>query len=501
VRRLRALSIRFKLLAVVMITTCAALGLVAGSLALFDLYSHRRMVQVEFRTIAHILGGNSVAALAFADAAGAQQVLAPLSGQSDVLSACLFDVRGELFASYVRAGPMAACPIHPEPQQAGFVGGSFVLYHPIQMGRQAQGTLRLVGSLEPLHRRVQLFWVVLGLVMLGSALGAFALSSSLQRLVSRPIHDLATTARAISEGHDYSLRAQQRTEDEVGVAVAAFNQMLQRIQDADRDLRALNATLEQRVAERTADAEQRAAALKRSNEELERFAFVASHDLKEPLRAISSYAQLVQQKLGVNQQGEEVALYLQQVTAAAIRMQNLISDLLDYSRVGRQDLNIEAVNVTDLVQGVLSDLAASIRESGARVSHGPLPTVAADRRQMAQLLQNLIDNAIRFRAAAAPVIDIQAEPAGDLWRFAVRDNGIGIDAKYHQRVFVIFQRLHGRDRPGTGIGLAICKRIVEGHGGTIWVESQLDLGATFLFTLPRNHGGAAAARAQGAGVA
>ena len=231
-RRLQALSIRFKLLAVVMITTCAALGLVAGSLALFDLYSHRRMVQLEFRTIAHILGGNSVAALAFADAAGAQQVLAPLSAQSDVLSACLFDVRGELFASYVRAGPMAACPIHPEPQQAGFVGGSFVLYHPIQMGRQAQGTLRLVGSLEPLRRRVQLFWVVLGLVVLGSALGAFALSSSLQRLVSRPIHELATTARAISEGHDYSLRAQQRTEDEVGVAVAAFNQMLQRIQDA-----------------------------------------------------------------------------------------------------------------------------------------------------------------------------------------------------------------------------------------------------------------------------
>jgi signal transduction histidine kinase len=495
VRGIRALSIRFKLIAVVMITTCAALGLVAASLALFDLYAHRRTLRLEFGTIAHILGENSVSALAFADAANGQKVLAALSAQPDVLSGCLFNVRGELFASYVRAGPMAPCPVHPEPQQAGFVGGSFVLYHQVHMGRTPVGTLRLVGSLEPLHRRVQLFWVVLALVVLGSALAAYALSSSLQRLVSRPIDDLATTARAISRGHDYSLRAQQRTDDEVGVAVAAFNQMLQRIQDADRDLRALNATLEQRVAERTADAEQRATALKRSNEELERFAFVASHDLKEPLRAISSYAQLVQQKLVARDLDEDVALYLQQVTAAATRMQNLISDLLDYSRVDRQELNIEPVNLAAVVEGVLRDLAASIRESGARVSHGPLPTLEADRRQVAQLLQNLIDNAIRFRGEAAPVIDIQARCSDGLWRFAVQDNGIGIDTKYHQRVFVIFQRLHGRERPGTGIGLAICKRIVEGHGGSIWVESQPGQGATFCFTLPDKH--SADAQAQG----
>jgi signal transduction histidine kinase len=502
-RAFRALSIRFKLIAIVMITTCTALILVAGALAVFDVVTHRQTLRVELGTVAHILGQNSTAALALDDAAQAHKVLAALASQPEVLSGCLFDARGELFASYVRVGPLAPCPPRPQREVSGFVGDGLVLYQDVRMGHETVGTLRLVASLAQLRRRVQLFGLVLLVVMVGSALGALLLSSSLQRLVSRPIRELASTARQVSERQDYKLRAPPGTEDEVGVAVAAFNQMLQRIEDSDRALRSLNATLEQRVAERTAAAEERAAALRKSNEELERFAYVASHDLKEPLRAISSYAQLVQQRLGEARVGGDLELYVEHVVTGAARMRTLINDLLDYSRVGRQALQLTEVSAEVLLDAVVSDLAATIADSGAQVTRGPLPTVMADRRQLAQLLQNLVNNAIRFRGDSPPRIEVRADLAGDSWRFAVRDNGIGIEPKHHQRIFVLFQRLHGRERPGTGIGLAICKRIVEGHGGSIWVESEPSKGATFFFTLPLRQAPPAPAQVeshQGAGA-
>jgi signal transduction histidine kinase len=493
-RAFRAFSVRFKLIAIVMITTGAALALVAGALAVFDVVTHRQTLKVELGTMAHILGQNSAAALAFENASDAQKVLAAIASQPDVLSGCLYDARGELFSSYFRAGLHASCPPHAEPAVAGFVGDSLVHYHDIYTGHQRVGTLRLVASLAQLRRRIELFGLVLVLAVAGSALGALLLSSSLQRLVSQPILELAAVARQVSEKQDYRLRAPQRTQDEIGTAVDAFNQMLQRIQDADSALRGLNATLERRVAERTAAAEERAAALKRSNEELERFAYVASHDLKEPLRAISSYAQLIQKRIESSPQpDDEMDLYVRHVLNSATRMQILITDLLDYSRLGRQPLELGPVSVDGVLDAVLTDLSTTIAESHTQVTRGPLPTIEADRSQLEQLLQNLISNGIRFRGSEAPVIDVRVERSDQSWRFSVRDNGIGIDAKHHRRIFVIFQRLHGRDRPGTGIGLAICKRIVEAHGGSIWVDSEPGKGATFVFTLPVHPTGAQAA--------
>jgi signal transduction histidine kinase len=490
-RGFRNISLRAKLIAIVMITTCASLLLVAGSLAVFDVITHRRTLTEETATMAQILGDNSTAALLFDNAGDANKVLGALASQPDVVSGCLYDGRGALFASYVRAGPHAPCPAQPQPEVAGFRGESLIVYHPVLIGQEHAGTLRLVASLSRLQRRVQLSAIVLVLVLVVAALAALGLSSRLQVLVSRPILELAGTAKQISERRDYALRAPQRTEDEIGVAVHAFNQMLERIEEADRNLRALNATLEERVAERTADAEERATALKRSNEELEGFAYVASHDLQEPLRAVSSYAQLIQRQLG-GAVSPEVDLYVQHVIGGANRMRELIRDLLDFSRVGRQASELVPVPVDAVLDEVLSDLAPTINEAGAQVTRGPLPHVLGDSRQLAQLLSNLITNAIRFRGDHAPVIDMRADRDGEQWRFAVHDNGIGIEPRHHERIFVMFQRLHGRERPGTGIGLAICRKIVAGHGGRIWVESQVGQGSTFLFTLPAVPGGAPA---------
>jgi PAS domain S-box-containing protein len=255
------------------------------------------------------------------------------------------------------------------------------------------------------------------------------------------------------------------------------------MKQAEEELKALNQTLEQRVTERTAIAEQRAQELARSNAELQEFAYVASHDLQEPLRAISSFATW----LARNYEAQLDALAqdrIARIVNGAHRMQQLISDLLTYSRVGRQGRSFAPTDAGKVLADVLGNLRVALEESGASVTSGPLPTVTADEMELTQLLQNLIGNAIKFRGDRPAQIHIDAQQQQAEWLFSVRDNGIGIDLKYAERIFQIFQRLHGRGRyPGTGIGLAICKKIVERHGGRIWVESAADQGSTFYFTL------------------
>jgi len=482
-------SIRGKLMVMVMATTVVALSLTGGALTVFESRSHRRTLTSEMGAVADIVGQNVAAPLILERADSAEHALAALRSQPSVVSACLYDSGATLFAAYVRGGDRRACPVRPSAVEAGFGGGRLVYYHSIPVTGQAPATLRLVASLEEVQRRIRLFALVLLVVLSGAALAALLLSSWLQGLVSRPILDLAGTAQQISRNRDYTLRAPQQSHDEVGVAVEAFNQMLDRIQAAESEqksaeqaLMALNATLEQRVADRTAATEEKAAELKRSNEALERFASVASHDLQEPLRAVASYTQLLGQRLGAGD--PEIRLYVGHVLTAVARMKALITDLLDYARVGADIRPAGLVDASLALDLVLADLGPAIAESGTEVTRGPLPTVWAHPGPLRQLLGNLVTNAIRFRSGAAPRIDVSAEREGDWWRFAVRDNGIGIDPRHHQRIFVMFQRLHGADRPGTGIGLAICKKIVEMYGGRIWVESASGRGATFLFTLP-----------------
>jgi PAS domain S-box-containing protein len=224
--------------------------------------------------------------------------------------------------------------------------------------------------------------------------------------------------------------------------------------------------------------------LRRSNAELEQFAYVASHDLQEPLRAVAGMVQLLQRKYQ-GQLDERADQYITHAVEAAGRMQALITDLLSYSRVDRYGKPFEKVKTAECLRVALKNLEISIRESEAAITWDDLPTVMADGPQLAQLFQNLIGNAIKFRGEAQPQIHISARQKGDAWEFSVRDNGIGIEPQYFERIFLVFQRLHTRrEYAGTGIGLALCKKIVERHGGQIWVESQLGQGATFYFTLP-----------------
>lgn len=276
---------------------------------------------------------------------------------------------------------------------------------------------------------------------------------------------------------------------------------------ADEMIRRVNAELELRVLERTKELDsaiqkmqgeiiarkrveqelaKRAEELAASNQELEHFALVASHDLQEPLRKISSYGQLLADRYK-GRLDEKADRFIGYMTDGVYRMQNLIKGLLAYARVGKTDVQVRDVDLNEIFKQTLNDLESTIQEAGASVTAGALPTVRANPAQMGQLLQNLISNGLKFRRKEPPQVHVSAEQKENSWIIAVKDNGIGIEPQYIDRIFQIFQRLHTqKEFPGTGIGLAVCKKIVERHGGRMWVQSQKDHGATFFFSLPIN---------------
>ncbi|WP_161624994.1 sensor histidine kinase [Paramagnetospirillum caucaseum] len=235
---------------------------------------------------------------------------------------------------------------------------------------------------------------------------------------------------------------------------------------------------------------ERSAELERSNTELQQFAYAASHDLQEPLRTVTSFLQLLQRRYDATLD-DAAREYIRFATDGAVRMHRLITDLLVFSRVTTHGGTFQPVRMEAVLDTVLTNLGAAIQEAGAELTRDPLPELDCDEVQMVSLLQNLVGNAIKYRApGTVPRVHVGAVRDGDFWRFSVSDNGIGIDPKYFERVFVIFQRLHTRtEYDGTGIGLAVAKKIVERHGGHIWVESVPGQGSTFHFTLPAKPGG------------
>lgn len=266
----------------------------------------------------------------------------------------------------------------------------------------------------------------------------------------------------------------------------------------DDEIRELNAKLEQRVADRTRELLKSNKALRQSNDDLNQFAYAASHDLQEPLRMVALYSEILQKRYA-GQLDEEADQFIGFIINGAHRMEMLLKDLLAYSQSGTAEGAPAAVDCTAVIGKVLLNLQAAITENEAQVSADTLPVVEAHEIHLVQLFQNLVSNAIKYRRSEPPRIRVSAEPREDGWLFVVEDNGIGIRPEYAQQVFGIFKRLHGHTYPGTGIGLAICQRIIERYGGRIWVESRPGEGSRFCFTLPPVAGKHASAAEESAG--
>jgi len=262
----------------------------------------------------------------------------------------------------------------------------------------------------------------------------------------------------------------------------------QQREKAERELAKLNQELEVRADQRTTELEHQREKAVKAAKELQDFAYVASHDLQEPLRMVTSYLQLLDRRCGESLDSESRE-FMDFAVDGATRMQQMISDILSFSRVDSTGNRFATVDCDALVQSVLQNLESAILESGAEIDLGPLPTVVGDQLQLSRLFQNLIHNAIKFTLADSPPrVKIAVEPSEEVHKFSIIDQGIGVDPKHKDRIFIMFQRLHTRTQfPGSGVGLPICKRIVERHGGKIWVDSEPGKGATFHFTLLAAH--------------
>ncbi|MFI7636536.1 ATP-binding protein [Nonomuraea sp. NPDC049400] len=340
-----------------------------------------------------------------------------------------------------------------------FLGGIVVA---MMMNSRARA-LAKVPAVEAQLDRLNVALIVLFAVML---VFVAALAFIIRYAVLKPVDQLTQQVRKVAAGDfDHTLHVDRPAE------LAELSSHV----DSMRD----------RIVSAWRVATDQAEELRRSNGELEQFAYVASHDLQEPLRKVASFTQMLEQRYGT-QLDERAKQYIHYAVDGAKRMQLLINDLLDFSRVGRVPGEKTAIDSGAALDRALENLSATIEDTQATVTRDELPEVRANRLQLTQLFQNLVENAVKFRSEAPPRIHIGASRSGDMWEFSCSDNGIGVEPKYADRIFLIFQRLHPRDvYPGTGIGLALCRKIVEYHGGQLWLDGGAESqGATFRWTLP-----------------
>jgi len=515
--RLCHFSLKHKLIAIIMLTCVASLVLAGAVSIAWEWTDLRRTMVHDLAAHAEVLADNCRAAIAFRDPADAGACLRTVGTVPSITAACVYTREGELFATYVRQG---TAPVLPPPQ--AMPGGyrfdweSLILTRPVLLNGEPIGTVCLRGNLDPLYLRLRRSVIVIVGIVLLSSVAAYLISSRLQRIISVPILRLADVARLVSEKKEYTVRVESTGNDEVGLLIQAFNEMLGQIQRRDVALVEANEQLEERVSERTAELQRTnerltheitarrqtdsalAAAneqlaetvqhMRRSNKELQDFAYVAAHDLKAPLRGIGTLADWIASDYAdkFDEAGlQQLGLLKRRVT----RLSELINGILHYSEIGRVANRRETVDLGKLVPETIAllDPPAHIQV----VIQGELPAIVSEKVRLGQVFHNLIDNAIKFMDKPQGRVEIGCTDQGGAWQFGVTDNGPGIEERHFEKIFQMFQTLAPRDqRESTGIGLPIVKKIVELFGGRIWVESKPGLGSTFFFTLPKQEAGA-----------
>jgi signal transduction histidine kinase len=479
------LPIRIKLLSIILLSSAIALVVSLISIVIYDSIEYTDQRIRELKTQAAVFGQINTAALSFNDPQAATESLSSLKLRPQIVEAALYKPDGRLFAGYLKPGDRYS---FPAVENTGYhiQNGDIHLFFKIQQNTETIGTIYLRAHLDRLSRVIHIA-ALLFIAMMASLVLSLWISDRLQNIISLPLLEISSVANEVVNKKDYSLRTKKYNADEIGLLAEAFNQMLARIQERDAHLITSNLALQKEIDARKQAQEslnRNIQELARSNAELEQFAYVSSHDLQEPLRMIASYSQLIEKRY-IDKLDTKGLTFLGYIVEGAKRMQELIDDLLMFSRVGTRGKEMGPLSIQEPLDIALHNLMRLINESSATISYPPsLPIVIGDTSQLTQLFQNLIANAIKFSGKNTPRIEINVNKLNDFWEMSVKDYGIGIEPEHFERIFVIFQRLHGRaEFPGSGIGLAICKKIVERHGGHIWVESKVGTGTTFYFTL------------------
>jgi len=483
------MAIKHKLILIIMSTCIAALFLASVILLLFERGEYRKETIDSISCYAEMIGDNCRAALAFEDAEDARETLKSLQAESSIVFACVYTKDDKVLAQY-QPPDIKNEFTPPVCKKEGNKFGSdfFRLFKQIKDGNEIIGTVFIQLELNQMKTMIWLKAGTIALVGLTCALVAFLVSSRVQSIISGPILSLAEVAKAVSEKDDYTARAVKKSNDEIGLLIDAFNEMLEQIQQRDSELVEAKEQLETKVMERTAELSATNEKLSRSNQQLQEFTYVASHDLREPTRKISSFGQMLADSLGDKLEDDDKE-NLNFMINGADRMQQMIEALLTYSRVSTKGVSPDRVDLNEIVEQLKSlELAVKIEETNANlIIPALLPAIEGDPAQIRQLMQNLISNALKYqkKGVLPEVIILANKEENGMMKIEVRDNGIGIKKEQYDNVFVMFRRLHSRQEyEGTGIGLAVCKRIVERHGGEIGVSSTYGEGSTFWFTMP-----------------
>jgi len=471
------LPIKSKLTMFIMLITLFVV-LVLSSLLLVQRYSaFKQQMSDEFTTITKIIADRSNAAILFSDTVALTETISSLSLHKAVKIGCTYDSSGTLLASYKLKKQTLSCPTNPDPSFEGFVDKDFHVSEPILLDEQVEGLVYIRTSTAKLREEIQ---ATLNLVLILSVfiiIAALVFARYIQRFISDPLVQLEKIARSVTHNQDYSHRAEKQNDDEIGELVSAFNTMLETIAAQNEQISEHTNNLEIKVSERTKE-------LAIANRELEAFSYSVSHDLKAPLRIIEGFSRALEEDYG-DQLDETAKDYLTRVRIGSFKMSQLITNLLQLSRVTRQELLKESVDITKLSNKIIKEICSQEPERKTNIQVKDNMPAKGDTDLIEILLDNLIGNAWKYSRKKAQ-IDIEVGYTTHLGNhiYFVRDCGSGFDMKFADQLFKPFNRLHSPEEfEGSGIGLATVARIIERHHGKIWAESTLGEGSTFFFTL------------------
>jgi len=471
------MEIRKKLMMVILLTCGAVLLLTSLTFAISEFITFRQTAKRQLATLGEVIAANSTAALAFDSKEDAAEILSALKAEKHIVEACLYDENGNVFSLYQTG---SASPVFPAIGAEGYLfeDAHLVGFQKVFQDEKYLGMLYLKSDMNAMYDQLVVHGVIASLAIIVSLLMAYLLSKKMQQSISKPILALAEVAKIVSQQKDYSVRATKVGQDEIGLLTDAFNQMLTQIQEQNIEITSFNQKLEQSVQERTND-------LNRVNKELEAFSYSVSHDLRAPLRSVNGYAQMLQED-HADKLDKDGLRITNVIIESAKRMGKLIDDLLDFSRMGRQEIVKSTINMDTFVKGVVDELMEGEQERHINIVVHRLGVVSVDPNMIRQVWVNLISNALKYSRKKENVyieIGSTVQP-GEIIYF-VKDNGAGFNMDYAHKLFGVFQRLHKESEfEGTGVGLALSKRIIDRHRGRIWVDSKLNEGTTFFFSIP-----------------
>lgn len=486
---LNKMTIKRKLTLILMLTSIAAVLMAGIMFIIFSFYSHRRVHLNKSVVLANVIGRNCQAALKFDIPEDAEKILAAFDVDPSIAYTCIYDTQGKIFAIYRSSEFKEQDIILHEPAYIGhkFTGRFLQLSAPISVGGEVIGSIYLQDDQRVVYSALRRDVSILVLVMFIAVTTAYIMASILQKFISRPILLLENTARIVSQKKDYSIRAKKETEDEVGVLIESFNEMLSQIQLQREQLQSAFKTLESQ------------------KKELEGIIYVSSHDLRTPLVNIQGFSNELKfscqningilTRLSVDKEtrqelssilNREIPDSIDYICNGANKMDALLNGLLRLSRIGQANLKISKLDMNSLIGEVQKTMQYQINESNAVVTVDELPTCLGDIDRINQVFTNLLDNAIKYLDPKREAkIHIFGKIQDEMSIYCVEDNGLGISQQCYEKVFEIFHRLYPEGSvSGEGLGLAIVRRIIDRHNGEVWVESQPGKGSRFFVSLP-----------------